>query len=136
MSQDSIKCPKCGSMIPLSEALSHDIEERARQKYEAQLVEGKKQFETVLKQKETEYVSKFATEKKNLIQKEQELEDRFKKQLVASEAKLKRQAEEAVGAEVTDLKNQVEDNKKKLKQAQDNELSLRKKQRELVAPPE
>lgn len=131
MSQDSIKCPNCGMAIPLSEALSHDIEERARQKYEAQLAEGKKQFETVLNQKETEYASRLANEKKNLAQKEQELEDRLKKQLAASEAKLKRQAEEAMGAEVADLKNQVEDNKKKLKQAQDNELNLRKKKREL-----
>lgn len=51
MTNETIKCPKCGTMIPLSEALSHDIEERARQKYEAQLAEGKKQLDTLLKQR-------------------------------------------------------------------------------------
>lgn len=42
MSQDSIKCPNCGTAIPLSEALSHDIEERARQNYEKQLTGNSK----------------------------------------------------------------------------------------------
>lgn len=102
MSQDFIKCPKCGEIIPLSEALSHDIEERARQKYEKQLSE-----------KETEY------------------QTRLKKQRGDLEANLKKQAEEAVGAEITDLKAQAEDASRKLKQARENELALRKKQREL-----
>lgn len=131
MAQDSIKCPKCGTVIPLSEALSHDIEERARQKYEGQLVEGKKRLETALKQKETEYASKLENEKKILVQKEQELEDRFRKERSEIETKLKKEAAEAVSAELLDLKGQVEENQRKLKQAQDNELTLRKKQREL-----
>lgn len=131
MSQDAIKCPKCGTSIPLSEALSHDIEERARQKYEGQLAEGRKQLEGLLRQKEQEYQSKLADEKRNFAQKEQELEERLKKDRSAIEAKLKKQAEEAVGAEISDLKIQIEDNKRKLKEAQDNELVLRKRHREL-----
>jgi hypothetical protein len=82
--------------------LSHDIEERAHQKYEMQLSE-----------KETEY------------------QVRIKKQREELEAKLKKQAEEAVSAEIADLKVQTEDSRRKLKQAQENELALRKKQREL-----
>ena len=131
MSQDSIKCPKCGTSIPLSEALSHDIEEHARQKYENQLAEGKKQFNAILKQKETEYASKLATAKKDLSEKELELEDRVKKEKAAIESKAKKQAEEAVSTELADLKSRVADNSKKLKEAQDNELALRKKQRDL-----
>jgi len=131
MSQDSIKCPKCGTVIPLSEALSHDIEERAKQKYESQLSDGKKQLEVILKQKETEYASKLAGEKKILAQKEQELEDRLKKERVVMESKLKREAAEAVSADLLDLKGQVEESQRKLKQAHDNELVLRKKQRDL-----
>lgn len=73
MSENSIKCPKCGEIIPLSEALSYDIEERARQKFEIQLTE-----------KEAEYQS------------------RLKKQREELEAKLKKQTEETVSAkEVT-----------------------------------
>jgi len=102
MPQDFIKCPKCGELIPLSDALSRDIEERARQKYEIQLSE-----------KETEY------------------QNRLNKQREEIKEKLKKQAEEAVGTEIADLKIQAEDSKRKLKQAQENELALRKKQHEL-----
>ncbi len=102
MAQDSIKCPKCGEAIPLSDALSHDIEERARRKYEAQLSE-----------KETEYQVLLRKQREELV------------------AKLKKQAEEAVSAEITDLKEQAEETKRKLKQANENELTLRKRQREL-----
>ncbi|MDD5270451.1 MAG: DUF2130 domain-containing protein [Candidatus Omnitrophica bacterium] len=102
MPQDFIKCPKCEELIPLSDALSRDIEERARQKYEMQLSE-----------KETEY------------------QNRLNKQREELREKLKKQAEEAVGTEIADLKIQAEDSKRKLKQAQENELALRKKQREL-----
>lgn len=131
MSQDSIKCPKCSAVIPLSEALSHDIEERAKQKYEDQLADGKKQLEAALKQKDAEYASKLANEKKVLAQKEQELEDRFKKERTVIETKLKKEAAETVKSEIVDLKGQVEESQRKLRQAQDNELALRKKQREL-----
>ena len=113
MSQDSIKCPKCGTAIPLSEALSHDIEERARQKYESQLAQDKTQLEARLKTQEKDFEAKLAQEKKNL------------------EKKIKEQAEETVRAEVLELKDEVEASRGKLKQAQENELTLRKRQREL-----
>lgn len=102
MPQDSVKCPNCGTAIPLSEALSRDIEERASQKYKLQLSEKEAEFQAGLKKQREELG-----------------------------AILKKQAEEAVGAEIADLKAQTEDTKRKLKQAQDNELALRRKQREL-----
>jgi hypothetical protein len=102
MAQNSIKCPKCGEIIPLSEALSHDIEERVRQKFEIQLAE-----------------------------KEDEYQGRLKKQREELETKLRKQAEDVVNTEITDLKNQAEDAKQKLKQAQENELVLRKMKREV-----
>jgi len=58
MAQDSIKCPNCGSLIPLSEALSHDIEERARLKYQAELEQSKKDFQEELVQKDKELLKR------------------------------------------------------------------------------
>ena len=112
MSQDSIKCPKCGMAIPLSEALSHDIEERARLKYEKQIAEDKQKYDLGLRELEKNF------------------DNRLRKQREDLEAKLKKQAEEAVGADLADLKTQVEEGKRKLKQAQEIELSLRKRQPE------
>ena len=75
MSQDSIKCPKCGTIIPLSEALSHDIEERARQNFEKQLAENKRKHDAELKELE------------------RDLDSRLQKQRKELEIKLKKQAE-------------------------------------------
>ena len=113
MSQDSIKCPKCGTTIPLSEALSHDIEERARQDYEKKLAENKSKHQDELKQLE------------------KDLDGRLQKKSKELEAKLKKQAEDAVSADIADLKAQAEESNKRLKKAEGNELALRKKQREL-----
>lgn len=113
MSQDSIKCPNCGTAIPLSEALSHDIEERARQNYEKQITENKKKHDNELKELEKDIDSRLLKQRKEL------------------EAKLKKQAEEAVSADIADLKAQAEESSLKLKKAENNELALRKKQREL-----
>lgn len=113
MSQDSIKCPKCGTAIPLSEALSHDIEERARQNFEKELAENKRKHDNELKELE------------------KDIDSRLQKQRKELETKLKKQAEEAVSADIADLKAQAEESTLKLKKAENNELALRKKQREL-----
>ena len=99
MAQDSIKCPKCGTAIPLSEALSHDIEERARQNFEKQLAENKKKHDSELKELE------------------KDLDSRLQKQRKELEAKLKKQAEEAVSADIADLKAQAEESNLRLKMA-------------------
>jgi len=131
MSQESIKCPKCGTIIPLSEALSHDIEERAREKYQQELDKNKKAFEVQLQDKEKALLAKVNVEREALAKEAEERKEESKKQLKKLEAKLKEEAKEAIGAKVADLKDQIESSKKKLKEAQENEISLRKRQREL-----
>ena len=113
MSQDSIKCPQCGTVIPLSEALSHDIEERARENFEKQLAENKRKHDAELRELEKDHDSRMQKQRKEL------------------EIKLKKQAEEAVSADIADLKARAEESNLKLKIAENNELALRKKQREL-----
>jgi len=112
MAQDSIKCPKCGTAIPLSEALSHDIEERALQNYEKQLAENNKKHDGELKELE------------------KDLDSRLQKQRKELEAKLKKLAEDAVSADTADLKAQVEESDLRLKKAEANELALLKNKRE------
>ncbi len=131
MPQDSIKCPKCGTIIPLTEALSHDIEERARQQYQLELDKSQKVFQSRLEEKEKELLKKLESERKVLAAKTEELEERLKNQRKELETKLREEAKEAVGTEMADLKIQVDASKKKLKEAQEHELSLRKIAREL-----
>lgn len=58
MTQNTIKCPKCGEIIKLSEALSHDIEIAIKSKHDEEnkkyLQEEKNKLEAKLKQKAKE----------------------------------------------------------------------------------
>ncbi len=45
MTKETIKCPDCGAVIELSEAISHDIEIRLKQQYENEIGRTKKSIE-------------------------------------------------------------------------------------------
>lgn len=92
MTKETIKCPKCGEVIELSEAISHDIEIRLKERYEKEIGKIQKSFEE----------------------------------------KAKKEAQELVNLKISDLKEQLEEKTKNLKEAQKQELALRKRQRELV----
>lgn len=131
MPQDSIKCPQCSTQIPLSEALSHDIEERAREQYAQQLKQDKKVFEESLKAREAELEIEIRKVRQKAEKEAEQIREELKAQQKKIEAKLKAEALESVNAELSDLKDQVESSRVKLKTAQENEIAFRKKQREL-----
>ncbi len=113
MPEQTIKCPKCGHDIPLTEAFTHQIEERLRQ-----------QFESASKRKENEYTAA-------LKAKEQELEAALKAEKNRLAEQAKKQAEDSVAVQLRDLQQQVTEKSQKLVDAQNQELELRKKQRAL-----
>ncbi len=113
MATESIKCPKCGAEIELTEALSHDIEARLQQKHLNEIYELKEKQSSELQVQKTAYEKKLLAEKKML------------------EERAGQQAKEALGLELSDLKSQIEEKNIKLKTFEQKELELRKKQREL-----
>lgn len=113
MNQEKIKCPKCGHMIELSEAISHDIEERLKAKYDQQIQQMKTDAQTALKQKEAEYNLRIKEDREKLV------------------AKAQKEALESVNLEVQDLKAQLNEKTTKLQTSQQAELELRKRTREL-----
>ncbi|MBI4232134.1 DUF2130 domain-containing protein [Candidatus Peregrinibacteria bacterium] len=115
MNQEKIKCPKCGHMIELSEAISHDIEERLKAKYDQQIQQMKTDSQTALKQKEAEYNLRIKEDREKLV------------------AKAKKEALESINLEVQDLKAQLSEKTTKLQTSQQAELELRKRTRELEA---
>ncbi len=131
MAQDAIKCPNCGTSIPLSEALSHDIEERARQKYQQELADVREKAKKELMLKEKDLETRLAKERKAFAEKEAERESQLKEERKALEKKISQQAAEKVRLELKDLEARIAERDLQLKAAQDQELSLRKKQRDL-----
>ena len=54
MTKETIKCPDCGAVIELSEAISHDIELRLKQQYENEIGKTKKAIEEKAKKEAQE----------------------------------------------------------------------------------
>lgn len=117
---DEIKCPNCGELIPISEAISHQIAEKTRAELKAETLQQQKAF---------------AAREIELKEKEDGLETLIRDRVKAGEAKLAKEAEdkarEAFSLEVEDLKRQAAEKDLKLSALQKRELELRKQKREL-----
>ncbi len=127
MTDQTIICPYCSKEIPLSETLSHQIRENLRKEFDK---ENKEREVDIYKREESiKEQQKEINAAKNLINKQ------VQEKLKAEEAKLKQSArDEATSSmqiELTDLKAQIAEKDQKMKEAQNNELELRKMAREL-----
>lgn len=171
MSQETIKCPKCGEIIKITEAISHDIEIVIKEKYkketEEQLKEDRKQIEEKAKKEaansvnleladlreqvkeKAKKIDGFKAQELELRKRERQLNEKeenfskesenkekeFKERLVADkkllEDKIRKEMKDAQQIEVFDLKEQLKEKTEKLSQAQQQELALLKRQREL-----
>ena len=127
MSESNITCPKCGAEIPLTEAVSH----RLREQLEADFDRQRAELNLALKKREQQ----LETRRIALEERTKSLQAEVARQVEAEREKLRaesaRQAEERLGTELKDLHNQLAERNAKLKAAQNAELELRKKQREL-----
>ena len=125
----TIRCPECGTEIPLTEAISSQLSEEIRREYECRAQAKEREL---------------AKEREALAARERQLEEsrravdeavakKVAEERVRVEAEAKKKASESVALAVADLQNQVAEKEKALGVAQKNELEIRKKQRELEA---
>ncbi len=123
----NITCPKCGAEIPLTEAVSHRLREQLTADFERQRAD----LNAALAERER----KLADEKADLERRAKSIQDEVARKLDAERNGLlsaaTKRAEEKLALELKDLRDQLADQRAKLKAAQDAELDLRKKQREL-----
>jgi hypothetical protein len=117
---DSITCPGCGEVIPISETIYHQVVERAERELKAKSVRQERAL---------------AERERQLQAREQEFDHRVQEQVNAVAADLKSQAEQqarqSVSLELEDLRRQAADKDEKLRAAEQAELQLRKQKREL-----
>ena len=122
MADEIIKCPSCGFEIAISEVLTVQIRERL-----------KSELETGIRKREAELLKR----EKQLSQAKASIDEQVAEKLEAETAKMQVQAQQEAAnklkIEFEDLKNQVAEKDKKISEAQEAELELRKKQRELEA---
>ena len=109
MTKETIKCPDCGAVIELSEAISHDIEVRLKQQYENEIGKTKKAIEEKAKKEAQESLNikisdlneQLEEKTKNLKEAQrQELELRKRqRELVEKEEKLELELSRKIDAE-------------------------------------
>lgn len=128
-SGDSIKCPKCGEIIPISETLHNQLTEQARAEVRRELAGEQK----TLLSRDKELQAREA----RVRNAEQDIEDRMAKRLTSQKAKLSKEALDKARAEfsieVEGLQLEAAEKDRKLQEAQNKELQLRREKRELEA---
>jgi hypothetical protein len=120
LSEETIKCPHCDKEIRLTEALFHQVEERARKGL----------------QKEAEEREKELTARENDIKDREKglqaaLEERLKKERAEIKASAGKEARADLEIELKDLKERDKEKTKRLEEAERAELELRKRSRRL-----
>lgn len=123
MAQDTIKCPNCGEIIKLSEAISHDMEisikTRLEKEFEGRLVEERKQLQDKAKKAAVDSVKvELSDLKEQVAEKNKKLEESQKLELEL------RKRERQISEKEETLKKEYEDRENKLK----GQLLLEKKQ--------
>ena len=117
---DTIECPNCGHAIPMSEALSHQIAERARAESRAEI--DKLQSSLTRKEKE-------------LQEREEKIDAAVQERVAAEAAKIEKKAQEkatgSLSVEIQDLKNQLAETATQRDAAQKAELEARARARQL-----
>lgn len=113
MADQYITCPHCGKRIQLTEAFTHDIEEKLRKEFDYEANRKEKEFEKAYAAQQKEYDEKLDHEKARLAK------------------QAKKEAEESISTELADLKSELEKKSRQIKDAEKKELEFLKREREL-----
>ena len=125
--QTIIKCPNCGKEIPLTEALTGQIEQNIRLKYEADVTAKNKDYQAKLK--EIQQQAKILDEKQQQIDEQIAEKVKAERKKIVEQEKAKILAEQ--GEQTKALEQELEEKRKQVAEANQRELGLRKQQQKL-----
>jgi len=127
MTDQTIKCQKCGAEIPLTQALTGQIEQSIKLKYEADSAAKDKQVQAKLR--EINQQARELEERMEAIDEQVAEQVKAKQRVIAEKERKKILVEQA---ELTKaLEEELQEKTKKLHETQKQELELRKQQRQL-----
>jgi hypothetical protein len=110
---EPIRCPSCGSDIPLTDVIERQIEQQLELRLKAESERAEAEQAEALKAQEVELRAVFTAENE------------------AREAELREKATAEVSTELSDLKARVEEQDGALKKAREQELAFRREKRKL-----
>ena len=128
--ETQIKCPNCGTAIDVEDILSHQLEERIKKKFNAQLTEEKKKFE-----KEFDGLAKAKEEFEQKKLKENELfqgrvEAKLKEEKVLLEEKLAQKNKEEYAEQFAMLQKELNEKSEKINELHKTKAEIEKLKRE------
>ncbi len=129
-STTQIKCPNCGTDIDVNDILSHQLEDKFRQQYNAQIAEQRSEFEKRQSQLNQEKID-FETKK----QKENELfQERFEAKIKAEkqalEVKIKEKLQQEQAEQFLDMQKELNEKSKQLIELSKSKAEIEKLKRE------
>ena len=113
MNQKMITCPKCGEKFELSEAISHDIEEDIKKKYENKKHKLIENYDRQLAEKNEEFRKKMDSEKNKIVE------------------ETKSSLEESYKTKFIDLEEQLKERSTQIEEGRNTEIELLRKHRQL-----
>lgn len=125
-----VKCPNCGQSIDVQDILTHQLEDKIKQKYQAQLAEVSKTHKAEQDKLEREK-QEFEQKKK---QENELFQDRLQKQLKAEkeliEDKLKKKIAEEQAEQFSDLQKELNEKSEQIKELNRTKAEIEKLKRE------
>lgn len=128
--ETQIKCPNCGTSIDVQDILAHQLEEEIKQKYQSQLAEEKKRFQSDQEKLETDRKA-FEEKKKQQNELFQErLEKQLKEEKKAIEEKLKAKLTEENSEQFNALQKELNEKSEQIKELNRTKAEIEKLKRE------
>lgn len=128
--QTQIKCPNCGTSIDVQDILAHQLEEEIKQKYQSQLAEEKKKFQSDQEKLENERKA-FEEKKKQENELFQEkLDKQLKEEKKALEEKLKAKLVEENSEQFNALQKELNEKSEQIKELNRTKAEIEKLKRE------
>ncbi len=128
--QSKIKCPNCGTSIDVQDILAHQLEEEIKQKFQSQLADEKKKYETEF---ESLTIAKEEFEQKKKQENElfqERLERQLKEEKKIIEEKLKIKLEEEQLEQFEALQTELNDKSEQIKELNRTKAEIEKLKRE------
>lgn len=128
--ETQIKCPNCGTSIDVQDILAHQLEEEIKQKYQAQIAEEKKKYESEqekLKLEKAEFLQKKKQENE-LFQ--ERLENQLKESKKEIELKLKLKLKEEQSEQFDALQKELNEKSEQIKELNRTKAEIEKLKRE------
>ena len=128
--QSQIKCPNCGISIDVQDILSHQLEEKIKQKYQSQIAEEKKKYETEFESlnKAKEDFEQKKKQENELFQ--ERLEKQLKEERKSIKEKMKSKLLEEQSEQFKDLQKELNEKSEQIKELNRTKAEIEKLKRE------